>query len=239
MATSSLSTQRDGAVDHMVVRKSMVSNQNIVAKKISSDIMETGVLDANSFIVSGGVVDGDLMVNGDLDVVNGQIMARSLILDDKNGDGNMWSIQEDTGGTGALVFYYTGSGANQLALDTQGQLIAQTVLVGGKGFITDLQMGTLSVSTSSGSSGATVILYNISGVGPSFTLTLDAADNTIGKVIYVLISVSHATNVLTVQPSGTAQINGLASLVFPTNPAVGTGYMIVSDGTNWFAAPLV
>ena len=236
MATSSLSTQRDGAVDHMVVRKSMVSNQNIVAKKISSDIMETGVLDANSFIVSGGVIDGDLMVNGDLDVVNGQIMARSLILDDKNSDGNMWSIQEDTGGTGALVFYYTGSASNQLALDTQGQLIAQTVLVGGKGFVTDLQLGTISVAANSGSSGATVILVDISS--SSVTITLDAADNTIGKVFYIMVSATNAANSVTIQPSGTATINTLASLVSPSGIAVGSGYIVVSNGTNWFAGSI-
>ena len=236
MATSSLSTQRDGAVDHMVVRKSMVSNQNIVAKKISSDIMETGVLDANSFIVSGGVIDGDLMVNGDLDVVNGQIMARSLILDDKNSDGNMWSIQEDTGGTGALVFYYTGSASNQLALDTQGQLIAQTVLVGGKGFVTDLQLGTISVAANSGSSGATVILVDISS--SSVTITLDAADNTIGKVFYIMVSATNAANSVTIQPSGTATINTLTSLVSPSGIAIGSGYIVVSNGTNWFAGSI-
>lgn len=56
MATSSLQSQRDGAVDNMVVRKNMVSNSRIVSKKVSSDIVETGLLDANSFIMGGGIL---------------------------------------------------------------------------------------------------------------------------------------------------------------------------------------
>lgn len=183
------------------------------------------------------------MVNGDVDVVNGQVMARSLVVEDQNADGNTWAIQEDTGSTGALVFYYSGTSTNQMALTTAGQLVVNSLAVATAGTITDLRLGTLVVTTTAGApspdtantAGSSLILCDMSL--DSLTITLDAADNVVGKILFIIIT-ANASNTLTIQPVAPATVNASPSLSLPNTATRGDGYMVFADGTNWWANAL-